>query len=250
MKKYIYTTLVIAFITITAMAQPVSGFMGKRFATSLELEIVPGFQGSYEANTSEFLGFYTDYGYSYVPRLLANFEYQIKQRLSLSGAVGYAGMHVPIYYDASGYYYDYDQTVQPVQTVFFQVGFKKSLKKMPMPTASSYVAYRLGFYSISMDEFSVDDLNDNGFPVTLNFEATNAFQVALNFELGKRAVFNNGLFIDYGIAVNLSPSLFYRFKDEYESNIIEDPDYLEKAIKGRVACNSLFNFKVAVGILY
>lgn len=238
MKTFINIAITFIVSSTAIFAQPISGFMGKRFATSLELEVVPGFQGDYEPNTSKFLGFYSPNGYSYVPRLLGNVEYQIKQKLSLSGAVGYAGMHVPIYFLVPNIYgyLDTYKTVQKLNTVFLQVGFKHGLRKASMPTASSYFAYRLGFYSIAMNDFGVGK--------------TTTSQLTLNLELGKRVVFNNGIFLDYGMALNISESLFYQFRDEYNYELIGDAGYLKKAMQGRLAYNSLFNFKIALGLFY
>jgi hypothetical protein len=249
MKNYNYLFVAFMALGIYATAQPVSGYLGKRMATSFEFQIIPGLQGDLEPNTSTFLAFLTDSenGFSYVPRWLANFEYQYARNTALSVGIGYASMHTYVYYPSGSEFYYPEAIIQPIQTGFLQIRVKRGRKGMIMPTASSYVAYGIGLYSIHQAAFT-EQVNDNGID-EFSMDAVSAFDFSFNFEIGRRAVFKHGIFLEYGVATNISRGLLYAFGDEYSIDI-SDPDYHKKEMMGRVALNSLFNLKLAIGLLY
>jgi len=252
-KRYIITVMAIVFMVFASVAQPISGFMGKRFATSLELEIVPGFQGYYEKNTSEFLFFFGEFmdnPYSYVPRFMLSTEYQIQSKRSIRGAIGTASMNVPLFLrpESNNLFNTHTLNIQQLQTTFIQIGFRSCNGDKQMPIASTYFGLGLGVYFISMDAFEAKVKVYNSPPELRQFDKTSAVNLAMNLEFGRRIVFNKGFFMDFGAVVNLSPSLLINFREV--NDFFEEPLTFEDSIKGRVATNSLFNFKIAFGLFY
>jgi len=248
--RYLTTTIAMLFVAIASIAQPISGYMGKRFATSLELEIVPGFQKSYEKHTSDFLspGIFEN-AFSYVPRFLLSTEYQVKTTLSMHGSIGLANMNVPIFLrpQSNSFYTPNTETIQRLQTTFIQMGIRSCSEHKQMPMASTYYGFGVGIYFISMDAFEAEAKTTDGPPELMQFDKTSAINVAANIEFGRRIVFNKGFFMDFGTVVNLSPSLLINFNPD---TLFDEVVPIEDSIKGRVATNSLFNFKIAFGLFY
>lgn len=248
MKFKLIFTCVLYCLLGGVFAQPVSGFMGKRMASSLELQIVPGFQGAYEKNTSDFLS-YLEYPMSYVPRFIANFEYQHAKNSAFRGSIGYASMLTQQDFlgPASSEFYPYSTNTVETKTVFLQLGIKSGLGKLKLPTSSWSLAYGIGIYSTSVPTFT---LTQNGLK-DATFEGGSKMSLALNVELARRIIFSNGLYLEYGMATNLSSSfLVMDFSTEIYVNDSEANDELLSAATKRVALNALFNFKIAIGLFY
>lgn len=248
MKSKLIFTCVLYCLIGGVFAQPVSGFLGKRMASSLELQIIPGFQGDYEKNTSDFLS-YLDYPMSYVPRFIGNFEYQYAKNAAFRGSIGFASMLTKQDFamPGSSQSFPYSTNTVKTNTVFVQLGVKMGMGKLALPTSSWSIVYGIGIYSTSVPTFT---LSQKGLK-DATFEGGSKMSLALNVELARRIIFNNGLYLEYGMASSLSSVLLIvDSRSEIYVNDSEANDLLLSAAARRVALNSLFNFKLAVGLFY
>ena len=245
MKNKLIALLALITFTIALKAQPVAGFLGKRFMSSFEFEIVPGFQ-EYETNQSEFLAFFAG-SRSYTPRIFINTDYQLKQNLVVSGAIGYANLKMPVnlYYSNLG---DANY-VTPMTDFIVQLRLKNGTKGLNMPTSSYYIAYGIGLHFLSIKDVPIVEFDDWGNQIDSENIEISTTNIAANIELGRRIVFKHGIVIDFGVVVNLSRGLFDYSDLNYSSDVL-DKDYYIKQMRTRNAINSLFNFKIGVGLFY
>lgn len=254
--KYIYIGAMLLLLAIKSAAQPVSGYLGKRFATSLEVQIIPGFQGGFETNTSNFLNIWStimDNPFSYVPRYVLNTEYQMQERRSFRGSIGFANMKVPLFYEyqspgSSTVLYE-GVSVQSLQTIFVQLGIRQARKGKQMPISANYIGYGLGFYYSTVDTFQVEHKENGIVEALLSFDKTIANNLTFHVEFGRRVIVGKGFFIDYGVAINLTRNIFIDF-DRNSYIWPRKPQNFEEMIRGRVANNSLINLRVALGLFH
>ena len=234
--------ILLTIVSLSVFSQPVSGYLGKKLFSSIEMEIVPGFQ-EYEANQSGFLSFWSD-SYSYTPRFFINTDYQFKPNLAVSGGLGWSHLQVPFYL----YNFNYSETlIRPMNTVHVQLRLKKGTNGN-MPTSSSYIAYGIGLYFLSMPSvpLAVSSGDDIIFQGVTDANATN---FAVNVEFGRRVVFSHGIVLDFGIVTNLSTGLLkFGSYDDYSNELSEE--YVKNQMLARSAINSLFNFKIGIGLFY
>jgi hypothetical protein len=127
----------------------------------------------------------------------------------------------------------------------FQVRLKKGKNGVNMPTSSRYSAWGVGFHFLSMPSVPVIDAESGSYIPT----NVSAFDVALNYEIGRRMVFQHGIVLDFGIVTNLAAGIFGigSYSDTFD---VIDESYVKKQMRTRAALNSLINFKIAVGFLY
>jgi hypothetical protein len=243
MKKILFST-VLALFVVNMFAQPVSGFLGKKLMTSFELEVVPGTQ-EYEANQSGFLAFgvLTESATrSYTPRIFLNADYQLWNNMAVSGSIGYSRMRVPLYNSYN----------HGMNTTIVQLRLKSAMGNGKFPTSSTYYAFGLGLYFGSMNDLPTA-IDFMGNPLQGATTSVNASNLAFNFELGRRIVFNGGIVLDFGFATNLSTGLgnILDFNEGNSSFFQEvtpiSPEYVKDQMKTRMALNSIFNFKIGIG---
>ena len=241
------TTLLLAIFCAVAFAQPVSGFLGKKLMTSLEMEIIPGLQ-DYEANTSDFLypgEFFDANSRNYTPRFFINTDYQFKRNLVVSGALGYVRLQVPFEFlgqNSSGKF------VRPMNSIPLQIRLKKGKNGGLMPTSSNYFAYGVGIHFLSMP--SVPFISESSGQAQIDeVSSVTATNLYLNVEWGRRVVFNHGIVLDFGVVGNISSAIggFFTY---YDYTDVVDEVYTKKQMKTRDALNSLVNFKIGIGFFY
>jgi hypothetical protein len=260
MKKSIALILFCA-AHLFVMAQPVSGFMGKRFYSSLQFEVQPERNIYWESSAVGELAL--------VPRFVLNTEYQMWRKSALSVQIGYTNPSVPYTYEynhnTAAYYTETGAYKVPALTIL--LGVKKGIG-FNMPLSGSYVAYRVGISKIRMDAFTLHQTNyfDWSSPPSYTddeIEAINATSFVANLEIGKRYVFNNGTALEIGFGINFMSKLFTNIGDSepgerYRLTILEKPyTYdditqveVELLAQQRVALNSLFVFKIGYGLFY
>ncbi len=253
MMKKLFAGILLLICSTYLVAQPVSGFLGKKLMTSFECEIIPGIQ-KYEANISDFLapGLITGREFrSYTPRVFVNTDYQFKRNTALSVGLGYVRMQVPLYpfYTSSQYF------VRPMNSFPIHIRLKNGTKGGNMPTSSAYIAYGLSLQFLNMPSVPFGQgFSQSGFIVS-EVANVSALNFGINFEVGRRIVFNPGIILDFGIVTNITTGLFDI--DDYNSANYSlvgigliDEFSVKDQMRTRAALNSLFNFKIGIGVFY
>lgn len=249
MKRNFTILLAVCFVVVTK-AQPIGGYLGKRFLTTISMELVPGLQ-QYEVNLTTFGAWEgTDTYRNYTPRTFIATEYQYKRKAAVVGSLGYARLQVP--YDSyQQNLFDQDVVTQPMNAVFLQFQNKHGLRGRSIAYASSYIAYGLNIAFLKTTrDVTIRSYYANVDEIEMLANSTSL--ISFNLEWGRRMIFDHGWLLDFSIAMNLSPSTFKMVtaSNQYGSNesyFEYDPEIVKSNMKLRAAVNSIFNFKISVG---
>lgn len=199
-------------------SQPVGGYLGHRFMTSLELELLPN---KFYHESVQFSFLYRTYTLN--PRVFLNTEYQINKNNSIGVRLGFTNLNV-----------SFGSELIPISTTMYQVRLISSPSAVNMPFSPLYFICGIGVESIYIE-------SGNG------LEAEKAgdqlYDFAVNIEFGRRIVFENRMLVQFGISSALPFKGFRSFTSL-------DMNDRTSAIYERNLQSSILNFKLSFGYIY